>query len=51
MILALTIIFRVIVAILALLTVWDIVREKSLAYALCLGMISIPLIMRAFMIK
>ena len=51
MIQALYIICRVIVAVLALLVIWDIIREKSLAHVLSLGLISIPLIMRALMIK
>ncbi len=51
MISALYIIFRIIVAVLALLVVWDIVREKSLAHVMCLGLISFPLILRALMIK
>lgn len=51
MITALFIIYRIIVAILALVIVWDIIREKSLAYVMCLGVISFPLIMRALMIK
>ena len=44
MIQALYIIYRIIVAVLALLVIWDIIREKSLAHVLSLGLISIPLI-------
>ena len=51
MIQALYIIYRIIVAVLALLVIWDIIREKSLAHVLSLGLISIQLIMRALMIK
>ena len=51
MIQALYIIYRIIVAVLALLVIWDIIREKSLAHVLSLGLISILLIMRALMIK
>ena len=51
MIQALYIIYRIIVAVLALLVIWDIIREKSLAHVLSFGLISIPLIMRALMIK
>lgn len=48
---ALYVIYRVIVAILALIVIWDIVREKSLAQAINLGIVCIPLILRALMIK
>lgn len=51
MVSALYIVYRIIVAILALLVIWDIIREKSLAHVMCLGIISFPLIMRALMIK
>ena len=51
MITALYLIYRIIVAILALIVIWDIVREKSLAHVMCLGIISFPLILRALMIK
>ena len=43
--------FIELVFVLALLVIWDIIREKSLAHVLSLGLISIPLIMRALMIK
>lgn len=48
---ALYVIYRVIVAILALIVIWDIVREKSLEQAINLGIVCIPLILRALMIK
>lgn len=51
MVSALYIIYRVIVAVLALVVIWDIVREKNFAYAVNLGIICIPLILRALMIK
>ena len=51
MITALYIIFRIIVAILALIVIWDIIRDKSLPHIMCLGIVSIPLILRALMIK
>lgn len=51
MIAALYILYRIIVAVLALIVIWDIIREKSLAHVMCLGIISFPLIMRALMIK
>ena len=51
MITALYVIYRIIVAVLALVVVWDIVREKSFAQAVNLGIVSIPLILRALMTK
>jgi hypothetical protein len=51
MITALYILYRIIVAVLALVVIWDIIREKSLAHVMCLGIISFPLILRALMIK
>lgn len=51
MIAALYILYRIIVAVLALIVIWDIIREKSLAHVMCLGIISFPLILRALMIK
>lgn len=45
------IIYRIIIAILCLLTLWDLLKEKSVSKALSLGMVSIPLILRALMIK
>lgn len=48
---ALYVLYRIIIAILALIVIWDIVREKSLQHVMCLGIVSIPLIMRALMIK
>ena len=51
MISALFIIYRVIVAVLALLVIWNIVREKSLVHVMCLGIVLSPLILRALMIK
>ena len=51
MITALYVIYRIIVAVLALVVVWDIVREKSFAQAVNLGIVCIPLILRALMIK
>lgn len=51
MISALYIIYRVIVAVLALLVFWNIVREKSLVHVMCLGIVLYPLILRALMIK
>ena len=51
MISALFVIYRVIVAVLALVVVWDIIREKSFAHAINLGIVSIPLILRALLIK
>lgn len=45
------IIYRIIIAILCLLTLWDLLKEKSIPKALSLGMVSIPLILRALMIK
>ncbi|MEM5779808.1 MAG: hypothetical protein AAGU02_01525 [Lawsonibacter sp.] len=51
MITAMFIIYRVIVAVLALIVVWDMIREKSFAHVVNLGIISIPLILRALLIK
>lgn len=51
MITTLFIVYRAIVAILAVVVVLQIIREKSLANAICLGMVCLPLIMRALMIK
>ena len=51
MITALYILYRIIGAVLALVVIWDIIREKSLAHVMCLGIISFPLILRALMIK
>ncbi len=51
MISALFIIYRVIVAVLALLVIWNIVREKSLVHVMCLGIVLYPLILRALLIK
>lgn len=51
MVTALFVIYRVIVAILALIVIWDIIREKSLAHAINLGIICIPLILRSLMVK
>ena len=51
MITALYVIYRIIIAVLALVVVWGIVREKSFAQAVNLGIVSIPLILRALMIK
>ncbi len=51
MISALYILYRVIVAVLALLVIWNLVREKSLVHVMCLGIVLYPLILRALMIK
>lgn len=51
MITALFVIYRIIVAVLALVVIWDIVREKSFDQVVNLGIVSIPLILRALMIK
>lgn len=51
MVSALYMIYRVIVAVLALVIVWDILREKNFAHAINLGIVCIPLILRALMIK
>ena len=51
MIAALFIIYRIIVAVLALVVIWDIVRERSLAHVTSLGIICFPLILRALLIK
>lgn len=51
MVTALFVIYRVIVAILALIVIWDIIRDKSFAYAVNLGIICIPLILRALLVK
>ncbi|MEG1774468.1 MAG: hypothetical protein RR320_06420 [Oscillospiraceae bacterium] len=51
MVTALFVIYRVIAAVLALLVIWDIIREKSISHAVCLGIVSIPLILRTLMIK
>ena len=51
MVTALYVIYRVIVAILALIVIWYIVREKNFAHAINLAVICIPLILRALMIK
>ncbi|MDR7870242.1 MAG: hypothetical protein RIN55_05235 [Tissierellaceae bacterium] len=40
-----------ITAILCLLTIWELLKEKSLYRALSLGLVSIPLILRTLMIK
>ena len=45
------IIYRIIVAVLALVVIWDIVRERSLAHVMSLGIICFPLILRALLIK
>lgn len=47
----LNVVYRIIVAVLALTVIWDIVKEKSFAQAVNLGIVSIPLILRALMIK
>ena len=39
------------VAVLALVVIWDIVRERSLAHVMSLGIICFPLILRALLIK
>ena len=51
MIAALFIIYRIIVAVLALVVIWDIVRERSLAHVMSLGSFCFPLILRALLIK
>lgn len=51
MIAALFIIYRIIVAVLALVVIWDIVRERSLAHVMSLGIICFPLILRALLSK
>ena len=51
MIAALFIIYRIIVAVLALVVIWDIVRERSLAHVMSLGIICFPLILRALLIN
>ena len=51
MISALFIVYRIIVAVLALIVIWDIVREKSLSHAVNLGIVSVVLILRALLIK
>lgn len=40
-----------IAAVLSLVTLWSLLKEKSLSKAISLGMISIPLILRTLMIK
>lgn len=45
------ILYRVIVALLALIVIRNILKEKSLAYAINLGIICVPLVLRALMIK
>ena len=45
MISALFILYRVIVAVLALLVIWNIVREKSPIHVMCLGIVLYPLIL------
>ena len=47
----LQLIYRGIVAILCLLTLWELLKEKSFSRALSLGLVSIPLILRTLMIK
>lgn len=44
-------IYRCIVGILCLLTILEIIKEKSISRALSLGLVSIPLILRTLMIK
>ena len=51
MIAALFIIYRIIVAVLALVVIWDIVRRDRVAHAMSLGIICFPLILRALLIK
>lgn len=40
-----------ITAFLCLLTLWELIKEKSFLRALSLGLISVPLILRTLMIK
>ncbi len=51
MISVLYVIYRIIVAILALVVIWDIIREKKFDMAICLGIVCIPLVLRALGIK
>lgn len=51
MIAALFIIYRIIVRCPGPGGVWDIVRERSLAHVMSLGIICFPLILRALLIK
>jgi len=45
------VIYRVIAAVLCLLTLWSLVKEKSLPHAISIGIMSIPFILRSLMIK
>lgn len=47
----LTIIYRVIIGILSLLTITNIVRSKSLDHAISMAIVMIPLVLRTLMIK
>jgi len=44
-------IYRVIAAVLCLLTLWSLVKEKSLSRAMSIGILAIPFILRTLMIK
>lgn len=48
---ALFIIYRIITAIICILALWELLKEKSVSRAMCLGLVSIPLILRTLMIK
>ena len=51
MISTLFIVYRILAAGLALIVIYDIVREKSLSHAINLGIVSVTLILRALLIK
>ena len=45
------IIYRLIVGIICILTLWELIKEESFSRALSLGLVSIPLVLRTLMIK
>lgn len=47
----LTLVYRVIIGILSLLTITNILRAKSLDHAVSMAIVMIPLVLRTLMIK
>lgn len=44
-------IYLAITAVLCVLTLWQLVKSKSIPTAICLGIVAIPLILRTLLIK
>jgi len=44
-------IYRGIAVVLCILTLWELFKEKSIIRSISLGLVSVPLILRALMIK